>query len=169
MARHTLTRVLPYAPERLFEMVRDVRRYPEFLPWVTAMRVWNERAESDDVSTIDAEAQVGFSFLRERFSTRVRGDAKDRKIDVTLISGPFRNLAAHWRFDPHPVGALVRFEIDFEFRSRLLDTMLAANLPRAVNRLIACFETRAMALYPALTPASGAQETPATQCLAARG
>jgi coenzyme Q-binding protein COQ10 len=153
--RHSLTRVLPYPPERMFELVGDVDRYPEFVPWITAMRTWNAHHESTGVSVVDAEAQVGFSFLRERFSTRVRRDEAQRRIDVSLLSGPFRKLANRWIFEPHPVGVLVKFDIDFEFKSRLLDAMLQANFERAVNKLIACFESRAMALYPAFSPPSG--------------
>lgn len=145
-----MTRVLPYPPERLFELVGDVRRYPEFVPWITAMRTWNEHEEGPGVSALDAEAQVGFSFLREKFSTRVRRDRNQLRVDVSLLSGPFRRLLNRWIFEPHPVGTLVKFDIDFEFKSRLLDAMLQANFERAVNKLIACFEARAMALYPAL-------------------
>ena len=157
-----MTRVLPYGPDRLFELVGDVRRYPEFVPWITTMRVWNEHAEGQGITTLDAETRVGFSFLRERFATRVRRDAVIRRIDVSLLSGPFRKLTNSWVFEPHPVGTLVRFDIEFEFKSRLLDAMLQANFARAVNRLIGCFETRAMALYPALADVT-AVPLPASQ------
>ena len=74
MAVHRVTRYLPYTPEQLADLVADVQAYPRFVPWVTAMRTWNAREEGEGVSVIDAEAQVGFSFLRERFSTWVRHD-----------------------------------------------------------------------------------------------
>ena len=147
--RHALTRVLPYEPRQLFDLVGDVERYPEFVPWVLRLRTWNPRVESEGVSLVDAEAEVGFSFIHERFATRVRRDAPALAIDVDLISGPFRRLQNRWRFEPHPQGALLRFSIDFEFKSRLLDALLAANLQRAVTRLVACFEARAKSLYGA--------------------
>jgi coenzyme Q-binding protein COQ10 len=153
MARCRLSRVLPYAPDELFSLVGDVRRYPEFVPWISAMRVWNERAESETVSTLDAEAAVGFSFLRERFATRVRRDSAARRIEVQLLSGPFRRLHAIWSFEPHAVGTELKFEIDFEFKAKLLEGMLAANLDRATGKLIACFETRANALFTPLRAA----------------
>ena len=147
--RHALTRVLPYEPRQLFDLVGDVERYPEFVPWVLRLRTWNPRAEGEGVNLVDAEAEVGFSFIHERFATRVRRDAPALAIDVDLISGPFRRLQNRWRFEPHPQGALLRFSIDFEFKSRLLDALLAANLQRAVTRLVACFEARAKSLYGA--------------------
>lgn len=148
MHSHRVLRRLPFTPEQLFELVGDVGRYPEFVPWITTMRVRNARQESEGVSLVDAEAAVGFSFLKERFATRVRRDREALEIRVDLLHGPFRRLANRWTFTPQPTGCEVGFEIEFEFKSRLLDTLLAANFNRAVDKLIGCFEARANALYP---------------------
>ena len=145
--RHGLTRILPYAPEQLFDLVGDVERYPEFVRWVTELRTWNRRQEADGAILLDAEAKVRFSFIRERFATRVRLDRTALDIDVALLSGPFRRLQNHWRFRTHEKGAELRFDIDFEFGSRLLETLLAVNMERAVAKLVACFEDRAKQLY----------------------
>jgi coenzyme Q-binding protein COQ10 len=151
--RHSVVRILPYTPEQLFALVGDVAQYPQFVPWITSMRTWNARTESEGVTLVDAEAGVGFSFLRERFSTRVRRDGPAGAITVSLLHGPFRQLLNRWRFTPDPAGTRVDFEIDFEFKSRLLQTMLASNFEHAVDRLIGCFEARAKALYgPAAQP-----------------
>lgn len=131
--------------------------YPDFVPWITAMRTWNARILEDGVETVDAEAGVGFSFLKERFSTRVRRDAPQRQIDVTLLSGPFKRLANRWRFFEDGEGQTrVEFDIDFQFKSRLLEALLSANFAHAVDRLMTCFEDRARALY-------GAERRAATQ------
>jgi coenzyme Q-binding protein COQ10 len=145
--RHRLTRVLPYTPEQLFQLVGEVERYPEFVPWITRMRVFNPREVAAGIDELDAEASVSFAFLTERFSTRVRRDAPANAISVNLLRGPFRKLENRWRFTPQGAGTLVEFEIDFEFNSRLLDALLRANVRYAMNRLIGCFEDRARALY----------------------
>jgi coenzyme Q-binding protein COQ10 len=111
------------------------------------MRVWNEKTDAQGESQLDAEAGVGFSFLRERFSTRVKRDPAAGEITVSLLSGPFRRLFNRWTFREDPAGTRIDFEIDFEFKSRLLQTLLAANFHHAVDRLIGCFEDRARALY----------------------
>jgi coenzyme Q-binding protein COQ10 len=147
--RHALTKVLPFRPDDLFAMVGDVDRYPQFVPWLTTMRTWNPHEIEPGVNCVDAEAGVGFSFLRETFATRVIRDANQRHIGVNLIRGPFRALKNDWLFLPHPQGTEVRFSIEFEFRSRLLDAFLAANMDRAIEKLIACFEERARALHVA--------------------
>lgn len=138
--------MLPYAPEQLFTLVGDVEAYPSFVPWITAMRTWNGRVDGK-VSTLDAEAQVGFSFLREKFATRVRRDAEALTVDVSLLYGPFKRLVNNWRFMPNDAGTSVEFVIEFAFKSRMLDAMLAANIDKAASKLIGCFEDRARAIY----------------------
>jgi len=145
--RHGLTRVLPYTPGQLFDLVGDVERYPQFVRWVCGLRTWNRREEGEGVVLLDAEAEVRFSIVRERFSTRVRLDEPALAIDVDLLSGPFRKLENRWRFKSHPAGAELTFDLDFEFGSRLLEGLLAANFHRAATRLVACFEARAKVLY----------------------
>jgi coenzyme Q-binding protein COQ10 len=154
MSRHHVERVLPYRPDQLFDLVGDVRAYPDFIPWISSIRVGPERSDGEGASVLDAEASVGFSVIQERFATRVRRDAAALTIDVTLLSGPFRRLVNRWRFEPHPAGAKIVFDIDFEFKSKLLDLMLRANFDYAVNRLIGCFEDRAKALYGDQTSAA---------------
>ena len=145
--RHSLTRILPYSPEQLFELVGDVDRYPQFVPWIPRLRSWNRRQMAQGVTALDAEADVGFSIVHERFATAVRLDATTRTISVELLSGPFRRLTNRWTFKEHPAGVELTFEIDFEFKSRLLQAVLAANFNRAVARLVSCFEDRARVLY----------------------
>ena len=128
-------------------MVADVEAYPEFVPWLTSMRVWNRRDEAPGIHVLDAEAGVGFAFLSERFSTWVRHDTAAPRVEVGLIRGPFRHLRNRWEFHPHPQGTRLEFMIDFAFKSRMLDMMLNANFDRAVNALIRCFEARARTLY----------------------
>ena len=147
MSVHRVTRILPYAPEQLADLVADVRAYPDFVPWVTSMRVWNERAEGEGVAVLDAEAGVGFSFLKERFSTWVRHDRNAPKVEVGLLRGPFKHLKNRWEFFPHPDGARLEFMIDFAFKSKMLDLMLSANFDRAVEKLIGCFEAEAKRRY----------------------
>lgn len=150
MPRYHIEKVLPYSPDQLFRLVGDVDAYPDFVPWIQSMRTWNARAEGEGVTLVDAQAGVGFSFLKEKFSTRVRRDAIARQIDVQLLSGPFKHLANRWRFvEADDGGTRIEFDIDFEFKSRLLSGVLAANFHHAVDKLMACFEGRAKALYPA--------------------
>lgn len=147
MPRYHIEKILPYTPDQLFALVGNVDAYPEFVPWIQSMRTWNARSEGEGVSLVDAQAGVGFAFLKEKFSTRVRRDAATRQVDVQLLSGPFKHLANRWRFIENDGGTKIEFDIDFEFKSRLLSGMLAANFHHAVDKLMSCFEARAQTLY----------------------
>ena len=111
------------------------------------MRTWNHRTDAEGQAWVDAEAKVGFSFLQERFSTRIRRDHARNQIDVALLSGPFDKLRNRWVFHDEEGGCRVEFDIDFAFKSRLLDGLLTQNFEHAVDRLMQCFEDRARALY----------------------
>jgi coenzyme Q-binding protein COQ10 len=160
--RHHVSKVLPYAPDQLFRLVGDVAHYPDFVPWLSSMRTWNARHLADGVDAVDAEAGVGFAFLKEKFATRVRRDTHNRQIDVSLLTGPFRKLENRWRFlDAGHGTTRIEFDIEFVFKSRLLETLLWANFHHAVDMLIGCFEARAKALYGPSEAPPGAAPQPA--------
>ncbi|MDP6951693.1 MAG: type II toxin-antitoxin system RatA family toxin, partial [Alphaproteobacteria bacterium] len=92
MHRHDEKRVLPYTAAQLYELVSDVERYPEFLPWCIAARV----TARDNIATY-ADLVIGFRMIRERFGSRIVG-VSPHSIDVSPVSGPFRRLANSWRF-----------------------------------------------------------------------
>ncbi|MBM3480497.1 MAG: type II toxin-antitoxin system RatA family toxin, partial [Alphaproteobacteria bacterium] len=86
MPTHAEKRLLPYSPEQLFDLVAQVERYPEFLPWCLAARI---RSRSEDA--VVADLVIGFRMIRERFTSHVRLD-RARRIDVRYADGPFKYL-----------------------------------------------------------------------------
>lgn len=147
MAVHRVTRILPYTPAQLADLVADVEAYPRFVKWVSSMRVWNRRDEAAGVSVLDAEAAVGFAFMKERFSTWVRHDRNLPRVEVGLLRGPFKHLKNRWDFHDDPAGTRLEFMIDFAFKSPILNAMLSANFDLAVGKLIASFEDEAARRY----------------------
>ncbi|MBL8700579.1 MAG: type II toxin-antitoxin system RatA family toxin [Alphaproteobacteria bacterium] len=150
MPTHAEKRLLPYAPEQLFQLVADVERYPEFLPWCLASRI--RKREGD---LLIADLVIGFKMIRERFTSNVKLERPNR-IDVWYADGPFKHLNNHWRFDPAPSsaelpggGTLIDFYVDFEFRSKLLQSVIGVLFNEATKRMVAAFEARAKQLYGA--------------------
>ena len=142
MPRHSETKHLPYTPEQLFELVANVARYDEFLPWVVAVRV----RSSSDTETV-ADLVVGFNAFKERFTSRVTKQRPGR-ILVDYIEGPLKYLKNEWRFDAAPEGGTkVFFSVDFAFKSRLFESLAGAMFDRALRRMTGAFEQRAAALY----------------------
>lgn len=151
MPTHAEKRLLPYRQDQVFDLVADVERYPEFLPWCLACRI--KRRESSKLFT--ADLIIGFKMIRERFTSRVTLYRPDR-IDVTYQDGPFRYLNNHWRFDvAENGGCAIDFYIDFEFKSKTLQKVIGTLFNEAVQRMVNAFEHRADHLYGP-PPTSGA-------------
>ena len=142
MPRHSETKHLRYMPEQLFELVADVARYDEFLPWVVAVRV----RSSSEVETV-ADLVVGFNAFKERFTSRVMKERPSR-ICVDYIEGPLKYLHNEWTFDRAADGGTdIGFSVDFAFKSRLFETLAGSMFDRALRRMTTAFEQRAAALY----------------------
>jgi coenzyme Q-binding protein COQ10 len=141
MPRHSEQRFLPYTPDQLFELVADVKRYDEFLPWVTAVRV-----RSSNETELVADLIVGFGAFRERFTSRV---AKERpsRITVDYVEGPLKFLHNEWRFEPAEGGTNLGFTVDFAFRNRIFEAVAGQVFDRALRKMTNAFEQRAHALY----------------------
>jgi len=138
---HRETRLVPYSAELMYAVVADVEKYPEFLPWVLALRVLSRRENG-----LTAEMVVGYRGLRERYTSGVTLYPAERRIDVAQTKGPFKKLENHWRFTPKDEGCEVEFSIDFEFRSRLLHSVAGHAFEKVMLRMADAFEARAKTL-----------------------
>lgn len=136
------TRELPWSDEQMFDLVADVRRYPEFLPWVVATRV-----RSDSESEMVADMLVGFSAFKEKFTSRVTKQ-RPRHIVVEYLDGPLQKLENDWTFAPGKDGGCrIDFRVEFEFRSAILEKLAGQYMDRAFRKMVAAFEQRAAVLY----------------------
>ena len=145
MTKHSERRVVAFAPRQLFDLVADVERYPDFLPWCSAARV---RRRIGNVET--AELVIGFGPFHEKFVSRVTLEpdhASGPCIHTVGTEGPFRKLTSRWLFHPHPAGTMVEFELEFEFKSMLLQHTVRLLFAEAVKRMVSAFEARATVLY----------------------
>ena len=142
MTTHSEKRVIAHRPEQLFELVADVQRYPQFLPWCVAARV---RSKTDEM--LIADLIIGFQMFRESFTSYVKMDRDALSIEVEYAEGPFKYLTNKWQFIEHPDGCVIDFYVDFEFKSRLLQTVIESLFTEAVKRMVRAFEMRANSLY----------------------
>ena len=155
MPKHSETRHLPYTPDQLFDLVADVRSYPQFLPWVVAVRV-----RSDSESEMIADLAVGFRAIKETFTSKV---IKQRpiRIEIDYIEGPLKHLHNHWQFHSDGAGGTnIDFSVDFAFRSRMFEMLAGQMFDRALRKMIGAFVERAHALYgPAGASPSGSSNS----------
>lgn len=136
------TRRLPYSAEQMFDLVADVARYPEFLPWVIATRV-----RSNNGAEMVVDMLVGFKALREKFTSRVLLDRPGR-LEVIYIDGPMRDLDNVWHFHPLPDGGCeIDFHVEFVFKNKMFEMLAGQYFDRAFRKMVAAFEARANELY----------------------
>jgi coenzyme Q-binding protein COQ10 len=125
----------------MFDLVADVGKYHDFLPWCAASRV-RSRTETELV----ADLTIGFGPFRESFTSRVALD-RPQKLNVAYENGPFRYLNNQWTFHPAPSGCRVEFFVDFEFRSRMLQAAIGVVFNQAVQAMVNAFLRRARQVY----------------------
>lgn len=135
--------VVPFSPDQMFDLVADAQSYPQFLPWCVGVRIRDRR---DDGYV--ADLLIGFKMLREKYTSRVVLDRANHIVVVEYLDGPFRYLDNRWKF--HPIeggGTRIEFHINFEFKSRLLQSLIGKMFGEAVSVMVNAFEKRAHVLY----------------------
>lgn len=142
MPTHEETRRLPFQPLQLFDLVADIGRYPEFLPWCKGARIIKRQ---DNIVT--ADLIIGYKMFQERFTSVVVLD-RPKAISVKYLSGPLAHLTNDWEFRPvGKNGCDLYFHVDFDFRSHILGNIMAIFFEKAIGRMASAFEERARELY----------------------
>lgn len=155
MPSHSETKILPYHPRQLFELVADVESYPKFLPWCVGARI-TERAKEDGDDVVFADLVIGYKMFRERYTSKVflfepLDESEPYRINAGLVQGPFTHLENNWTFTPHSNGTELEFFVDFGFRSKLLEKMIGPVFHTATHKMVTAFETRAANISQPLT------------------
>ena len=146
MTTHSDSRHLPYTPQQMYDLVADVAKYPEFLPWCAAARIRETRREGA-AEVMEADLVISFKVFRERFGSRVTLWEKEKSIDTEYLDGPFKYLKSRWDFRPEGEGCKVDFFVDFEFKNVILQKVIGVVFNEAMQRIVRAFEARAKALY----------------------
>ena len=139
---------MPFSADQMFELIADVDKYPQFLPWCSAARIRRRTERPDGSVVLDADLVISFKVFRERFGSRVVLQPERRVIDVKYLDGPFKYLDNHWVFVPVDEHSCdVDFFVDFEFKSSMLQRIIGAVFYEAMQRIVGAFERRARELY----------------------
>lgn len=159
MPKHTETRRLPHTAQQMYDLVADVKRYPEFLPWTAGARI-RELRDAGDHQLMLADLVISFKVFRESFGSRVTLWPDTKKIDTEYLDGPFKYMISSWHFEDAEDGCDVHFHVEFEFRNRLLQTTATVFFNDAMQRVVRAFERRAAELYG--PPGTQTRATPTT-------
>ena len=156
MTRHHEEKYLPFSPVQMFDLVADVARYPEFLPWTAAARIRSKTpiagGEVGGGEVMEADLVISFKLFREKFGSRVTLLPAERRILTEYLDGPFRHLKSVWSFAEGTTadgkaGCKVVFDVDFEFRNAILTALIGLVFNEAMTRVVRAFEARAHVLY----------------------
>ena len=148
MIKHSEQRLLPYSREQMFELVADIESYPAFIPWCAKVKVTSEKNdEFKKCNVVEADMRVSFKVISETFSSRVFLDRNSREIIVTYLTGPFKYLNNKWTFKESADGCLVSFNVEFEFKSRIMQRLIGVVFHEAMRRIVKSFEKRAEELF----------------------
>ncbi|CCG06905.1 type II toxin-antitoxin system RatA family toxin [Pararhodospirillum photometricum] len=142
MARYHAERPVPFSADQMFDLVADVERYPEFVPWWTAARVTHTTPTLYHTTQSMGLGPVHLTFASE---THLR---RPERIHVTATGGGVRTLVLTWQFTPRPQGCLTRLDMTLEMTSPALDLLVGRLSREAARTLVEAFERRARAVYP---------------------
>ncbi len=146
MARVERSALLSFTPTQLFALVRDVARYPEFLPNCSAASI-----EADTPERLLASLSFKVIGITESFATENKSACLDDgslRLDMRLLRGPFKSLTGSWLFQPLGEAACkVSLRVDLEWGSLSLGRVLSPQLERAIAAVMQAFKLRAEAIY----------------------
>lgn len=127
-----------FSKDALFDLVMDIEKYPEFLPWCVAARIISKENNS-----LLADLVVSFKGMTERYRSKVIFDKKKYFIEVKSISGPFKYLDNKWEFLDSGTNTKVIFNINFAFNSGLLNKLIGVFFEKATAKMATAFINRA--------------------------
>tara|TARA_B100000900_G_scaffold389207_1_gene381919 strand:+ start:201 stop:644 length:444 start_codon:yes stop_codon:yes gene_type:complete len=146
MSSASIKKIIPCKKEQLIEMVLDIEKYPEFVPWCMEGKIY-EKNESKDLITFNGDLKVGKSILNETFSSHVTYYKEKDKIIVTNLDGPLKHLKNEWYFKNINNATQLEFFIDFELKNPILNSIMKKSFEIGLNKIARSFEQRAVNLY----------------------
>ena len=146
MSSASIKKIIPCKKKQLIEMVLDIEKYPEFVPWCIEGKVY-DKIENNDIITFKGDLKVGKSILNETFSSHVSYYKEKNKIIVTNLEGPLKHLKNEWNFKEINNTTQLEFFINFELKNPILNGIMKRSFELGLNKIAKAFEERAIKLY----------------------
>ena len=146
MSSASLKKIIPCKKDQAVEMVLDIEKYPEFVPWCIEGKV-HDKNESEDLISFNGDLKVGKSLLNETFFSQVLYYKEKDKIIVSNLSGPLKYLKNEWTFKEINNATQLEFFIDFELKDPILNGIMKKSFELCLNKIAKAFEERAIKLY----------------------
>ena len=142
MVKYFVKKKLNYSNKQMFDLISDVAKYPEFLPWCKSTNIYNK---SED--TFYSDMEIGFKLINEIFTSKVTL-VEEYKVFSEAISGPFKKMNNIWEINFISDNECeINLTIEFEFKSFILQNIIGNLFEKASKKMITAFEERANDLY----------------------
>ena len=146
MPKASVKRLIECKKNQLIELVLDIEKYPEFVPFCLDAHVY-EKNEKDDLILIIADLTIGKGPFKDTYKSDVKFNKKDNSIKVTNIGGPLNHLENTWLFSDHDKGTEISFDIDFEIENKFLNIVMAKSFQFGLDKIADAFQERAQKLF----------------------
>tara|TARA_B000000609_G_C23955610_1_gene231287 strand:- start:54 stop:497 length:444 start_codon:yes stop_codon:yes gene_type:complete len=146
MSSASIKKIIACKKKQLIDLVLDIEKYPEFVPWCLDGKVHNKK-ETEDLIEIKADLKVGKKFINETYTSLVLFHKASDRISVTNIDGPLTHLKNEWKFKEINSSTQLEFEIDFELKNNILNAIMKRSFNFGLSRIADAFEKRALEIY----------------------
>ena len=146
MSSASIKKIIFCKKNQLIEMVLDIEKYPEFVPWCIKGKIYDKK-DSEDLFSFNGDLKVGKSILNETFTSQVSYYKEKDKIVVNNLSGPLKHLKNEWLFKEVNNATQLEFFIDFELKNPILNAIMKKSFKLGLNKIAQSFEERANKLY----------------------
>ena len=142
MPKASVKRVINKKKDKLIEFVLDIEKYPQFIPFCLASKVYERKNEGDKILII-ADLTIGKGPFRDTYKSDVRFNKKNDTINVTNIDGPLNYLQNNWKFVETDNTTEVYFDVDFEIKNKFLNLLMEKSFEFGLNKIADAFQKRA--------------------------
>jgi coenzyme Q-binding protein COQ10 len=142
MPKASVKRVINKKKDKLIEFVLDIEKYPQFIPFCLASKVYERRNEGDKILII-ADLTIGKGPFSDTYKSDVRFNKKNDTINVTNIDGPLKHLQNNWKFVETDNKTEVYFDVDFEIKNKFLNLLMEKSFEFGLNKIANAFQKRA--------------------------
>ena len=146
MPSASIKKKIPCSKKNLIEMVLDIEKYPEFVPWCLDSKI-HDKTDKGDTIEIKADLTIGKSFFRDTYKSFVIYNKSEDSIHVTNIDGPLKHLENEWFFRQDGDSSEVEFNVDFELKNKILNVLMTKSFDLGLKKIADAFEKRAIQLF----------------------
>ncbi len=147
MPKQEERKTVNYTKDQMFDLVADINRYDEFLPWCNSSKIVNTTTE-DDKQIVIADLEIGYDQFVYTYRSEVKLYKDKSEIQVRNLDGPFKYLKNNWKFiSVDEFNCEIQFNIDFELNISLLDILMKKFFDLAFQKMVDAFISRAKEIY----------------------